>query len=37
MVSLKETATSLLAKVKALQETLAPDLSGIQKSSAAVT
>jgi len=37
MTSLKETAVSLLAKVKVLQEALIPELAAVQKSCAAVT
>lgn len=37
MTSLKETAVSLSAKVKALQEALIPELTAVQKSCAAVT
>jgi hypothetical protein len=37
MTSLKETAVSLLAKAKVLQEALSPELAGVQKSCAAVT
>lgn len=37
MASLKEIAVSLLAKVQKLQETLTPDLTGLQQKCAAVT
>jgi REase_DpnII-MboI len=37
MTSLKETAASLLASIRALQEALGPELADVQKSCAAVT